>query len=101
MSEMVTGTGTKQIGEYMVVSSRIHDDMFSKYMELQWIPVKERLPENDKPVLVTLKWGEDNYEITTGEYWKDGKGEDEGWGSFNDYVIAWMPLPDAYREGEA
>lgn len=64
-----------------------------------WIPVTERLPEDDRPVLVTLKWSEDDYEVTTGEYWRDST-VCHGWGNFGDVVIAWQPLPTPYREGE-
>lgn len=101
MSEMVTGGigWSPDFGELKPLW--VPEAIKRMIMHTLWVPVNDRLPENDKPVLVTLKWGEDNYEITTGEYWKDGKGEHEGWGSFNDYVIAWMPLPDAYREVDA
>lgn len=61
----------------------------------RWIPCAERLPENDKPVLVTLKWADDDLEISTGEYWRPG-----GWGTFEGFVIAWRELPEPWKGEE-
>jgi hypothetical protein len=65
--------------------------------ELKWIPVCERLPEEETDVLICNSTG--NIEISRGLYsteasdwiwytsgWRFGK------------VIAWMPLPEPYRE---
>lgn len=73
----------------------------------QWIPCSERLPEKPFGCLVTV-WdstptGEgDDFENVLpyfvgwdGEQWNDGDGEQCPF-----EVIAWMPLPDPYREGE-
>ena len=61
----------------------------------QWIPVTERLPEDGVAVLVTLKWSDEDYEVAQFEYLSYYG----GWGKkFNDKVIAWMPLPEPYRE---
>lgn len=62
-----------------------------------WIPVMERLPETCAPVLVCLRWGMDDYEITVGEYWGDSKAS-PGWGIFDPYVTHWMPLPTPPKE---
>ena len=68
--------------------------------ENRWIPVTDRLPEDDVPVLVTVS-GICNAltfvnAIQTGEH--DGEGwvidGYEEWDNPN--VAAWMPLPDPY-----
>ena len=67
--------------------------------EPQWIPVSERLPEKSDNYLVSVRWyREDDIEISVYEYnawhkeWNDGE-------SCGQRVIAWMPLPEAYKEG--
>lgn len=59
----------------------------------QWIPCSERLPENRRYVLVTYKYvyGLIDHGIT----WY-GEAEKK-WNTSRD-VIAWMPLPEPYKE---
>lgn len=52
----------------------------------QWIPCSEKLPEDDGYYLVSL--GDGDIEVE----WYDKT----GWGYFD--VIAWMPLPKAWKE---
>ena len=63
-----------------------------------WIPVAERLPENDNDVLVTD--GTDcavAYWRTDAQAWDDSM---HGWCDlYGLEVTAWMPLPTPYREG--
>ena len=63
-----------------------------------WIPCSERLPELDVYVIATTQW----YEITMA--CRIGDGEwfiNEGVANaYDDDVIAWMPLPEPYQEGE-
>ena len=71
-----------------------------------WIPVTERLPEDDKYIMVSF----DNFtlpDIGRYEVDKDGNGafypgdEDESYVSYGCLrVNAWMPLPEPYRESE-
>ena len=84
----------------------------AQHMESRWIPVSERLPEEDEEYLLFGKVDEDedNY-IFIGEY--DSCGEQFGiWqeqfdrttlgclgSEFYEYasVLAWMPLPEPYK----
>ena len=71
--------------------------------QTQWIPISERLPEEDGQYLITVKYKpEADYEDIYAEHgeWIDGRwdmfcfghcGEVEG-------IVAWMPLPKPYRE---
>lgn len=72
----------------------------SECKESRWVPVTERLPENGKEVLTCNDGG--FIEIQSLEdscndgYWENQKGD---WTDF-DEVIAWMPLPKEYEEGQ-
>lgn len=65
----------------------------------QWIPVSERLPNSKKMVLVSLKtglgeWVETDFIDPFGTIY-------EPWSRhWSCDVIAWMPLPEPYKEGE-
>jgi hypothetical protein len=54
-----------------------------------WIPCSERLPQDEQKVLVTTRSGNliDVEFYHASAFWKH-------------YVIAWMPLPEPYRESE-
>ena len=62
----------------------------------RWIPVSERLPDNDDFVLVY-----DNLEMFVAWF-----SEEHGWCSFdgnfdeNTPIIAWKPLPKPYKEND-
>lgn len=65
----------------------------------QWIPCSKRLPEKEGQYLVTLdfEWGK---EIEMGDWFifEDGHGE---WVNPNSHVtVAWMELPEPYKESE-
>ena len=72
--------------------------------ETQWIPISERLPEEEEYILLSFA----NYTgLDIGRYEKDGEndkfypGDDEkSYSSYGFFVNAWMPLPEPYREGE-
>lgn len=84
--------------------------------EQQWIPCSERLPEEDTEVLISYRYKEgegdtDHVNIDITSYGTTCFGGREihtlkEWRQPFDYfhanyeVIAWMPLPEPYREGE-
>ena len=86
-------------------------DAFDEYVdsnEPHWIPVTERLPEDSVYVLLTVRRMDDSYNhvpfISTGYiswnhqcWWcaHDGNCKDA-----NIDVLAWMPLPEPYKESE-
>lgn len=95
-------------------------DAFDEYVEStepHWIPVTERLPEEETDVLVTVHflglkrthrngWNEHIKETFYVEVASHINGE---WSSASDEykiakdrhkVIAWMPLPEPYKVGE-
>ena len=64
-------------------------------MPFEWIPVSERLPDVDVPVIVTdYAGGMKEIEVDRcGQY--DDSDERFWWSSQN--PIAWMPLPESYK----
>ena len=72
---------------------------------LRWIPCSEKLPigpedyGSDSQVLVTIKYYDDEYEVSLGEYWDKAVGPEHGWGRGSiGEVIAWQPKPSPYKE---
>ena len=65
--------------------------------EQRWIPCSERLPKEDVEVLVT----DDAGGITAIDVDRCGMYEDtkERFWYTSQHVIAWMPLPEPYKEG--
>lgn len=92
----------KQRGECFISDAL---DMAIKALgqEPRWIPVSERLPENKKTVLVTFKHFVSGNTIGLGSvillrgkpHWHV---REQSLGTYD--VLAWMPLPEPYREVE-
>ena len=82
---------------------RMAEDIIRKHMNDGWIPVKERLPEDDKYILLSFE----NFSLPlVGRYDEDTEGgafylgdcdEEDTCISMDLLVNAWMPLPEPYR----
>lgn len=59
----------------------------------EWIDIKLAKPQGADHVLVTLKWDEDDYEVTELDYWVDVRSG----GRLARHVTAWMPMPEPYK----
>ena len=71
----------------------------------KWIPVEERLPEEDVIVLVTVRGFYSHFTfsntIELGNLCSDGSWFIEGYPDWdNPEVTAWMPLPEPYQSEE-
>lgn len=67
----------------------------------RWIPLNERLPEDNTYVLVTVKVGKREPKVRSGYYYKDGHfhiDNGDSWEARDKELKAWMPLPQPYKE---
>ena len=96
-------------GDTRFITVSLVEEIIRKHMNDGWIPVQDKLPEDDVDVLITYADIDDeNYTdicITTYGYaylggnkldFKEWRSQFEYFGS-NYKVIAWQPLPEPYR----
>lgn len=101
---------------YLELIDELQEAIEQDEKENGWIPVSERLPEDEKEYLVTLKkvygtpetlFGIANYlKFGDAGYWNERKYGYLEWDKYSDghggtkmyKVIAWMPLPELYKE---
>ena len=99
------GTGTQQeVCKFLANYMEILEKQIQEPKTGEWIPVSERLPEDSGEYLVTVI-DEDvetykHMEIAWYAHPKDYDVEEGDWRElmFNEKVIAWMPLPEPYKE---
>ena len=60
----------------------------------QWIDVKDRMPEEDKEVLICSQWGTIDVGWHYDTYWATEHNTYEEDGD----IVAWMPLPEPYKK---
>lgn len=71
-------------------SSNTHNAL--EALEMRWIPCSERLPDDDGYYLVSTESGGVDIAYIN---------EHGSWYVFSrDYIVAWQPLPEPYKEGE-
>ena len=104
--------------DFLEMIEQLQDDLEQDEKENGWIPVSERLPEDEKEYLVTLEkvygtheklYGIASYlKFDDAGYWNENKYGYLEWDKYSDghggtkmyKVIAWMPLPEPYKEDE-
>lgn len=64
----------------------------------QWIPCSERLPEESGEYLVTCLHHSGELWIEVDRFDKNGGNSPYQWWRFDEKVIAWMPLPEPYKQ---
>lgn len=74
---------------YNMAINEIYDLIDDQPTITQWIPVSERLPEDNAKVLISTNWGY----VGTIRY-------EAGSSLWDNDVTAWMPLPEPYKESE-
>ena len=105
MNDLISRRAVIELVEGWWLGHTKEDDLATEIKKLpsadKWIPVTERLPENSKNVLVTytsfdMQEGNIRRGILIG-YYAQGEWFFE---NSSEEVVAWMPLPKPYEEGD-
>lgn len=104
------------VADVLEMLEQLQGDLEQDEKENGWIPVSERLPEDERECLVTLEkvygtpetlFGIANYlKFGDAGYWNEKKYGYLEWDKYSDghggtkmyKVIAWMSLPEPYKE---
>lgn len=78
--------------DFLEMIEQLQDDLEQDEKENGWIPVSERLPEDDTVVLTSCK-ARDGTTFVRCEYYVCGS-----WHLNCEDVKAWKPLPEPYKE---
>lgn len=88
-----TGLTPEQIRQIDVLYAKKCREVADLQKAQRWIPVEERLPEDEEMVMVTCQTKSGRRSVNRAWY---GEGFWHGSGSMSG-VIAWMPLPEPYQ----
>ena len=101
--EEIDSNAIEVFGHQKVIDAEAAKEIIRKHMNDEWISVKERLPEDDKYILLSFE----NFSLPlVGRYDEDTEGgafylgdcdEEDTCISMDLLVNAWMPLPKSYR----
>ena len=73
------------------------DEADTVEQEQRWIPCSERLPEENEGVLTQAQFKDDGKMAVSSRvdfnYWT-------GWGTREINIVAWMPMPEPYKENQ-
>lgn len=118
MKKLADGHQMVLASDVLEMIEQIKADLEEDEKENGWIPVSERLPEDERECLVTLEkvygtpeklYGIASYlKFDDAGYWNENKYGYLEWDKYSDghggtkmyKVIAWMPLPEPYKEDE-
>jgi len=85
-----------ECGEWMGLAKEITKQIKAlPSAEPQWIPCSERMPEENQICIVTDETMRNTYEY---RFCKETYDENQGWTYLRHRIIAWMPLPEPYKE---
>ena len=83
------------------INTNIAESIINAEPYSDWISVTERLPETDMyRTLTTIRTPHKGTNVRSGHFYKGFFFNDNGdtWNATDKEVIAWMPLPEPYKE---